>query len=70
MRKALIPAAAALLLILTGCGSPAPEEPSGVDRCIQDYLNVNTGAEKFEAIKACGDALQEDPEKFLEVYGD
>lgn len=70
MRKALIPAAAAVLLLLTGCGSPAPEEPTGVDLCIQDYLDLNEGSDRAEAIMACGDALQDDPEKFLEVYGE
>lgn len=67
MRKVIIPVLLGLLL-LTGCGSP--EELSGVDLCIQDYLDLNSGAEKADAIMACGDALKDDPEKFLEVYGD
>ncbi|WP_341941739.1 hypothetical protein [Microbacterium sp. LWH10-1.2] len=69
-KRVAVAAVLALGLILTGCGSPAEEEPTGVELCIQDYLNVNTGAEKVEAIQACGDALNADPDKFLEVYGE
>lgn len=67
MRKALVPAAA-LLLILTGC-TPVPPEEIALRHCVQ--LTV----EEFdftqdEAREVCTELQAEDPEKFLEVHGD